>query len=111
MTHLKAILISGCILAAAACSAPETRHDFGPYFDGYAVKEEVEPASFPDTIEPDVLLPGEVRVEVVDVPERPANMDPPRDLEEEPVPEEPFPYGAWNGGFRGRRVVPLPHGD
>jgi hypothetical protein len=101
MSHLKAIVLGGCILASLACSAPESSHDFEPYFDGYAVKEEVEPASFPDTIEPDVLLPGEVRVEVVEVPERPTDTDPPRNLDEEPVPEEPFPYGAWwEGGGR-----------
>jgi len=107
MTQVKAILLGGIILATLACASPESSRTYGPYFDGYAVKQEVEPASYPNTIEPDTLLPGETRIEVMEIPELPADMDPPQNLDEEPVPEDQFPYGGWNdGGFRVRRPGP-----
>ena len=106
MTHWKVILLGGCILATLSCASPEPSPGYGPFFEGYAVKEEVEPASFPDTFKPDILLPGETRIEVLEVPELPADTDPPPDLDEEPVPAEPFPYGGWDTG--GVRVRPRP---
>ena len=107
MTQLKAIFLGGLLLAATACASPEPLPGYGPFFEGYAVKEEVEPASFPDTFVPDTLLPGEERFEVLEVPEVPADTDPPPDLDVEPVPPEPFPYGGWESGEwhrRGARV-------
>ncbi len=111
MTYLKVILLGGCALLTLACTAPESTRSYEPYFEGYAAREAVEPASYPVTLEPDTLLPGEKRIEVVEVPGRPADVDPPQNLDEEPVRDDPFPYGGWNDGFGRWRRNPVPHQD
>ena len=103
-----AILTAALILTIAGCASPEREPAYDPFFDGYAVKEEVEPATFPDTFEPDTLLPGEERIEVLEVPDRPEDTDPPRHLDEEPVPDEPFPYNGGDQGWRRRPLRPGP---
>ena len=108
MMHLKAILLGGCILATWSCASPDPAPDYGPFLEGYAVKEEVEPASYPDTFEPDTLLPGEERIEVFESPEQPKDTDPPQNLDEEPVPDEPFPYNGRDDRWRRRPLRPHP---
>ena len=102
MKLTKAILAVAMIVAPLGCTSPEPEA-LSFDFDGYAVKEEVEPASFPDTLTPDTLLPGEERIEVLEVPAKPADTEPPQNLDEEPVPDEPLPYHGWDlRGYRGR---------
>jgi hypothetical protein len=103
MKLTRAIFAVAVIIAPLGCASPEPTPRYGPFFDGYAVKDEVEPASFPDTFTPDTLLPGEERIEVLEVPAKPADTEPPRNLDEEPVPDEPLPYHGWDlRGYRGR---------
>ncbi len=108
MKLAKAILVAALVLATGGCTSPETSPDYSPFLDGYAVREEVESASYPEGFEPDTLLPGEERVEVLEVPERPTDTDPPRNLDEEPVPDEPFPYNGGDDGLRRRPLRPRP---
>jgi hypothetical protein len=100
MTPRKVIVLLGLALAALGCASPDPSPGYGPFLEGYAVREEVEPASFPDTFVPDTLLPGEERFEVLEVPEPPADTEPPPDLDEEPAAPGAFPYGGWSDGCR-----------
>jgi len=45
MKLAKAILVAALVLATGGCTSPETSPDYSPFLDGYAVREEVEPAS------------------------------------------------------------------
>jgi hypothetical protein len=108
MPATKAILSCAALLALFGCAAPETPSRSFPCLEGYAVKQEVAPASFEKGFTPDTPAPGETRTEVREVPGPPADVEPPRNLDDEPVPVETFPYGAWGMGFgsRGRGHVP-----
>jgi hypothetical protein len=102
----RAVLTALLALLPLSCVAPERASNFGSFFDGYAVREPVEPASFSEGFEPDVLLPGEERV-AVPVPPPPVDVPPPHDdLADDDLLEMGFFY-TW-GDSGPRRRIPRP---